>query len=574
MTVRMLDYTRRHLRSAVGALLFLSLLGTMPLIREISADGGDDGSTVAATIRVRIQNLEVSLTTDGAANAGELFVIRIALINTGLTIIENVEATINLPKEGIGIIGRPTQSMGEISPGGQKEIEWKVFAEVPGSYIIQVTANGTGEDGGTPAPAEATIIVEVTRGFQAQGGSGGGGGRARISPEIEFRPESLTFTSVVGEGDPQPQIIGVSTARNRSVLRFTITADAPWLRANPIKGRSDATNDREPVTVSVLTSGLEPGTYEGFITISARSARNDPQAVPVTLIIEEASEPGMISRTRSSVRNGEESEIFTPDNQVQVIIPQGAVPDDGDGVVEVEIKSIDVSSVPDAPGGIVIVRVVELNTLVDGKVTPTEYGEPVKLVFVLTEADLARAEGDTSRLGVFLFNEETGEWETMAVSYEADPPPAGKLVAMLDHFSVYALWVMEEAMSEAQQATETETPTPTLVPTAAPTVTSLPSVVPTPTASAVATTTPVPATRTPFPTVVRKPTPTVAPFFLAFRITATPVPPGRLPAEFKAPPFAEETGSLGTTTWILIVVIIAVLAGIGVVTLASGSRAV
>ncbi len=54
-----------------------------------------------------------------------------------------------------------------------------------------------------------------------------------------------------------------------------------------------------------------------------------------------------------------------------------------------------------------IVRAIELNTLVDGEVTPTDYEEPVELV-----------DEDTSRLGVLWFNEETGEWESIAVTYE------------------------------------------------------------------------------------------------------------------------------------------------------------
>ena len=73
----------------------------------------------------------------------------------------------------------------------------------------------------------------------------------------------------------------------------------------------------------------------------------------------------------------------------------------------------------------VFVRAIELNTLVDGVLSPTDYAEPVTLVFPLSEADLALVDGDTSRLGVLFFNEETGAWESIEVTYEADPAPAG-----------------------------------------------------------------------------------------------------------------------------------------------------
>ncbi len=56
-------------------------------------------------------------------------------------------------------------------------------------------------------------------------------------------------------------------------------------------------------------------------------------------------------------------------------------------------------------------------------------------------------------------------------------------MALLDHFSVYATGVMEEAEPEEQQVTESETATPTPAPTA----TGMLTVLCTPTARAVAT---------------------------------------------------------------------------------------
>jgi len=44
-----------------------------------------------------------------------------------------------------------------------------------------------------------------------------------------------------------------------------------------------------------------------------------------------AIQPGAISTARSSVVNRERSEIFTPDNLIQVILPQGALPHDEEG---------------------------------------------------------------------------------------------------------------------------------------------------------------------------------------------------------------------------------------------------
>ena len=100
---RMLSHKRRHLRAIAGALLLLSLFAMVPLTRDISANGGDGDSTVAATVSVGIQDLEASLTAQGTVSAGQTFVIQVALTNKGTTIFEDVNATIIVP-EGIEII--------------------------------------------------------------------------------------------------------------------------------------------------------------------------------------------------------------------------------------------------------------------------------------------------------------------------------------------------------------------------------------------------------------------------------------------------------------------------------------
>ena len=403
--------------------------------------------------------------------------------------------------------------------------------------------------------------------------SGGGGGAPPGRPVIFFTPEFVLFSAVEGGDNPEPQILSVSTSKSRSVLRFTTESNVDWLEVDPSEGLSDATNDRERITLSVDISDLAAGTYEGAVIISARRASNDPQSVPVSLIISPAPEPGVISLVRAALESNEGVEIITDDGLIQVNIPEGAITDDGeddDRVVEVEVKSIEIDSVPAPDGGTVFIRAVELNTLVDGTVSPTDYAEPVELVFVLTEADLALAEGDTSRLGVLWFNEETGVWESIEVTYEDDPPPAGRLVALLDHFSLYAVGVMEESEPEEQQVTETETATPTPAPTA----TSVPTMVPSPTASAIATSTPLPATATavvvaqaapmPVPTATPQPTATSVP--PAPAVPAAPALPSQPPAEPEAPPVVEETGGIGTATIVILAVVgIAVLAVVAVV---------
>ncbi|MCH8063832.1 MAG: cadherin-like domain-containing protein, partial [Chloroflexi bacterium] len=418
-----------------------------------------------------------------------------------------------------------------------------IFAST-GTYELRLTV----DDGDLSDFDDLTITVDP--------GSSGGGG-ASIRPVIAFVPESLTFGAAEDGENPEPQVLRVSTSKNRSTLRFTISTDVAWLRATPIEGVSDATNDRERITVSVDISGLDVGSHTGEITISARRASNDPRAVPVTLVISTASGTGVISEIRFAIDSSEATVIVTPDEQVQMTIPRGALPEDEAGDVEVEIKNVDIASLPDAPDDTVFVRAIELNTLVNGKIRPVTYDESIELVFFLTEADLALVEGDASRLGVLWYDEETGLWDPMPATYRADPPPAGSLVIQIDHFSLYAVGVIEAA-SEVRQVTEKATPASTSTPkssavriaTREPSPTAQAFVTPTrvptiPTAIAVSQATPSP---TPAVTLAATPQPTAAPTPTTSAVPAATAPLNRPPVEPTELPVLAEQGGVSTTT--------------------------
>ena len=194
--------------------------------------------------------------------------------------------------------------------------------------------------------------------------------------------------------------------------------------------------------------------------------------------------------------------------------------------------------------------------------------QAVVVAFVLTESDLDLADGDTSRLRVLRYDEETSEWQQIPVGYETDPPPAGQLIAKLSHFSVYAVGVVAEAEPGAPKFTvPTEV---SLVETRA----VEPTVTPSPTAVTVATSTPVPVTptaivvaqavATPIPTSTPQPTATSAPPEPA--LPAASAPPSAPPTQPEAPPIVEEPGGIGATTLVILIVVgIAVLSGVAVV---------
>ena len=91
-------------------------------------------------------------------------------------------------------------------------------------------------------------------------------------------PASL-FTISGGE-DPPPQSLEIRNSGG-GTLDYQITADQSWLSVSTDRGSS--TGETDTVEIAVAPANLEPGTFEGAITITAPPAW--PVKVPVTLIV-------------------------------------------------------------------------------------------------------------------------------------------------------------------------------------------------------------------------------------------------------------------------------------------------
>ena len=89
---------------------------------------------------------------------------------------------------------------------------------------------------------------------------------------------ALSFTYQTGGNLPQAQSVTVSAT---SAAAFTTAASGGgWLSVSPSSGATPAS-----LSVSVNPAGLNPGTYNGTITITAPGASNSPQAVSVGLTV-------------------------------------------------------------------------------------------------------------------------------------------------------------------------------------------------------------------------------------------------------------------------------------------------
>ena len=92
-----------------------------------------------------------------------------------------------------------------------------------------------------------------------------------------------TFTTTTGVAPPS-QSLTVSTTPATS-LDFTAaiatSSGGNWLGLSALTGRTNGS----PLTVTANPTGLQPGTYNGTITITAGGVGNSPQVVPVSLVI-------------------------------------------------------------------------------------------------------------------------------------------------------------------------------------------------------------------------------------------------------------------------------------------------
>ena len=110
-------------------------------------------------------------------------------------------------------------------------------------------------------------------------------------PQIGVSPASLTFNAMAGGNDPDAQTLSVTnpgfshTSPDCGILNWNVSFDANWLSCIPTAG--DSTDETDEVTVFVEIDGLTAGIYNATITISATSASNTPQAIPVILNVAE-----------------------------------------------------------------------------------------------------------------------------------------------------------------------------------------------------------------------------------------------------------------------------------------------
>ncbi len=96
-------------------------------------------------------------------------------------------------------------------------------------------------------------------------------------------PPTVTFTYTQGGSPPPGQVVQFTTSSGSLTYSFMVNSVVNWLTVNPPGGANPSS-----LFLTVNPAGLNPGSYTATIEVSASGAVNSPQALGVTLIVENA----------------------------------------------------------------------------------------------------------------------------------------------------------------------------------------------------------------------------------------------------------------------------------------------
>jgi hypothetical protein len=124
----------------------------------------------------------------------------------------------------------------------------------------------------------------------------------------------LNFSAIKNSANPVSQTFRVLNT-GLGKLNFVITKDASWMDVSPLTG-----SDSALITVSPNTTNLQPGTYQGNITITDHNASNSPVKVAVNYNIQSITLPTFRNQT-SNYAN------FNSDQIISFTLGSGDIPD-------------------------------------------------------------------------------------------------------------------------------------------------------------------------------------------------------------------------------------------------------
>jgi hypothetical protein len=194
-----------------------------------------------------------------------------------------------------------TPNSGLINPSQSESVAVHVNTStlLPGMYHGMITFNGTGAGPVKDSPQSVNISVTIIPGCSLQ-----------ISPSL------LAFTSSDLQSAPPPKTINLGTSQSCTApLQWSAASSASWLNISATHGTTPA----HPA-VSVNTSGLAPGAYNGTVNFSTSAGT---QSLAVSLAIGSPSTPVISTPSTALAFNGVEGQGNAPAAQTITLANTG-----------------------------------------------------------------------------------------------------------------------------------------------------------------------------------------------------------------------------------------------------------
>ena len=224
----------------------------------------------------------VTITAAGSGNSPQTVPVSLTVASPGLLV---TPMTLSFTYQLGGVIP-PAQTFSVASntsalsftasaSGGSWLTALPVYNTTPGTVNVSITPLGlaVGNYGGVVIIASSGAgnspqIVTVNLTVTAAG-----------LPALTATPTSLAFNYQTGGTAPAAQSVAIGSSG--SALNYTIsTSGGTWLSVTPASGTTPGS-----ASVSVNTTGLAAGSYNGSVTLAATGAGNTPLTVPVTLTV-------------------------------------------------------------------------------------------------------------------------------------------------------------------------------------------------------------------------------------------------------------------------------------------------
>jgi uncharacterized protein (TIGR03437 family) len=219
--------------------------------------------TQAGQLSVSASQLAFSYSTTGSAPASQT----LTLTNNATTTLDYsvTSAVTTGPASWLNV----TASSSNLSAGTSVQIPVgiNIFGLTTGTYQATITIRSNTATN-TPITVGVTLYVNTTAAL------------------LSATPAQLTFNYQTSSSAPAQQLITLSNPSSQtldySVSSSIASGPSGWLNVTAATGNLNSAGN-VTIPVSIVTTGLTTGSYQGSVTIRSNTASNSPLTIPVTL---------------------------------------------------------------------------------------------------------------------------------------------------------------------------------------------------------------------------------------------------------------------------------------------------